>query len=64
VYGEIESYNPQGATSVSLIVLLVSFFALMLLERLTRPAGERLPAFFKRRRAAEPFQSSLQPAGR
>ena len=64
VYGEIESYNPQGATSVSLIVLLVSFFALMLLERLTRPAGERLPAVFKRRRAAEPLQNSLQPAGR
>ena len=45
VYGEIESYNPQGATSVSVVVLLISFLALMLLERLTRPPGERLPAF-------------------
>ena len=43
VYGEIESYNPQGATSVSVVVLIVSFLALMLLERLTRPPGERLP---------------------
>ena len=43
VYGEIESYNPQGAASVSVVVLLISFFALMLLERLTRPPGERLP---------------------
>lgn len=48
VYGEIESYNPQGATSVSVIVLIVSFLALMLLERLTRPPGERLPTLVKR----------------
>lgn len=45
VYGEIESYNPQGATSVSVLVLLLSFVALMLLERLTRPPGERIPTF-------------------
>jgi sulfate transport system permease protein len=45
VYGEIESYNPQGATSVSVVVLLFCFLALMLLERLIRPPGERLPAF-------------------
>src|SRR5581483_2307057 len=43
VYGEIESYNPQGATSVSVAILLLSFAALLLLERLTRPPGERLP---------------------
>jgi sulfate transport system permease protein len=43
VYGEIESYNPRGATSVSLLVLLVSFLVLVLLERLTRRPGERLP---------------------
>lgn len=43
VYGEIESYNPQGATSVSITILLISFMALLLLERLTRPPGERLP---------------------
>ncbi|MBD0306128.1 MAG: sulfate ABC transporter permease subunit CysT [Nitrospiraceae bacterium] len=45
VYGEIESYNPQGATSVSVVVLLISFLALMLMERLNRPTAERLPAF-------------------
>ncbi|WP_447983046.1 sulfate ABC transporter permease subunit CysT [Nitrospira sp. Nam74] len=45
VYGEIESYNPQGATSVSILVLILSFLALMLLERLTRRPGERLPTF-------------------
>lgn len=50
VYGEIESYNPQGATSVSMAVLLLSFFALMLLERLSRPPGERLPIFPRFRR--------------
>lgn len=50
VYGEIESYNPQGATSVSVVVLLFSFLALLLLERLTRPPGERL-AFFMRKPA-------------
>lgn len=48
VYGEIESYNPQGATSVSVVLLLLSFLALMSLERLTRPPGERAPALFKR----------------
>lgn len=47
VYGEIESYNPQGATSVSVVVLLISFLALMLLERLTRPPGERLPVVLR-----------------
>jgi sulfate transport system permease protein len=47
VYGEIESYNPRGATSVSVVVLLISFLALMLLERLTRPPGERLPTFMR-----------------
>jgi sulfate transport system permease protein len=47
VYGEIESYNPQGATSVSVVVLLLSFLALMLLERLTRPPGERVPALLR-----------------
>jgi sulfate transport system permease protein len=45
VYGEIESYNPRGATSVSVLVLLISFAVLVLLERLTRPPGERLPAW-------------------
>jgi sulfate transport system permease protein len=44
VYGEIESYNPRGATSVSVLVLLLSFAALLLLERLTRPPGERMPS--------------------
>lgn len=48
VYGEIESYNPRGATSVSVLILLISFVALLLLERLTRPPGERIPAFFRR----------------
>lgn len=47
VYGEIESYNPRGATSVSVLVLFLSFLALLLLERLTRPPGERLPALFQ-----------------
>jgi len=47
VYGEIESYNPQGAASVSVVILLISFFALMLLERLTRPPGERLPPLLR-----------------
>lgn len=53
VYGEIESYNPRGATSVSVLVLLISFVALLLLERLTRPPGERLPALFCRTRPVE-----------
>ncbi len=43
VYGEIESYNPQAATSVSVLILLISFLVLLLLERWTRPPGERLP---------------------
>lgn len=47
VYGEIESYNPQGATSVSIVILMISFLALVVLERLTRPPGERMPAFFR-----------------
>lgn len=47
VYGEIESYNPQGATSVSVVLLVISFLALMLLERLTRPPGERWPHLMK-----------------
>lgn len=48
VYGEIESYNPQGATSVSITILLISLLALLLLERLTRPPGERLPTILRR----------------
>jgi len=43
VYGEIESYNPQGATSVSVAILVISLLILVLLERLTRPPGERWP---------------------
>ncbi|MGH7257882.1 MAG: sulfate ABC transporter permease subunit CysT [Nitrospiraceae bacterium] len=43
VYGEIESYNPQGATSVSMAILMISLVILVLLERLTRPPGERWP---------------------
>jgi sulfate transport system permease protein len=45
VYGEIESYNPQGATSVSVAILVISLLILLLLERLTRPPGERWPAW-------------------
>jgi sulfate transport system permease protein len=48
VYGEIESYNPRGATSVSVLMLILSFVALLLLERLVRPPGERLPAWLRR----------------
>lgn len=48
VYGEIESYNPQGATSVSITILVISLLALLLLERLTRPPGERLPTILRR----------------
>lgn len=48
VYGEIESYNPQAATSVSVLILLVSFLVLLLLERLTRRPGERLPRWMQR----------------
>ncbi|MDR4479125.1 MAG: sulfate ABC transporter permease subunit CysT [Nitrospira sp.] len=47
VYGEIESYNPQAATSVSVLILLISFVVLLLLERLTRRPGERLPRLFQ-----------------
>ena len=47
VYGEIESYNPQAATSVSVLILLISFVVLLLLERLTRSPGERLPRLFQ-----------------
>ncbi|MDH4097816.1 MAG: sulfate ABC transporter permease subunit CysT [Nitrospira sp.] len=47
VYGEIESYNPQGATSVSVFILLISFLVLILLERLTRPPGERMPRWLR-----------------
>lgn len=47
VYGEIESYNPQAATSVSVLILLISFLVLLLLERLTRRPGERLPRLFQ-----------------
>lgn len=47
VYGEIESYNPQGATSVSIFILLISFLVLLLLERLTRPPGERVPVWLR-----------------
>ena len=47
VYGEIESYNPQAATSVSVLILLISFVVLLLLERLTRRPGERLPKLFR-----------------
>ncbi len=47
VYGEIESYNPQAATSVSVFILLISFIVLLLLERLTRRPGERLPRWLQ-----------------
>jgi sulfate transport system permease protein len=57
VYGEIESYNPQGATSVSIAILLISFLALLLLERLTRPPGERLPGLLQRTAPVSPVGS-------
>jgi sulfate transport system permease protein len=47
VYGELESYNPRGATSVSVLILVISFAALLLLARLTQPPGERLPRFMQ-----------------
>lgn len=53
VYGEIESYNPQGATSVSVAILVISFLALILLERLVRPPGERFPNLWRWRAPAE-----------
>jgi sulfate transport system permease protein len=59
VYGEIESYNPQGATSVSIFILLISFLVLVLLERLTRPPGERMPAWF---RWSKPSLSMIRPS--
>ncbi len=55
VYGEIESYNPRGATSVSVFILLISFLALLLLERLVRPPGERLPAGLRAWFRSEPL---------
>jgi sulfate transport system permease protein len=58
VYGEIESYNPQGATSVSLAVLLLSFLVLVVLERLTRPPGERMPAVLAARMRVRPQQTA------
>ena len=54
VYGEIESYNPRGATSVSVLILLLSFVALLVLERLVRPPGDRWPAFLRRSAAVQP----------
>ena len=54
VYGEIESYNPQAATSVSVLILLISFLALLLLERLIRRPGERMPRLFGRTRGETP----------
>ena len=53
VYGEIESYNPQAATSVSVLILLISFLVLLLLERLTRRPGERLPRLLQWTRRRE-----------
>lgn len=47
VYGEIESYNSQAATSVSVLILLISFLVLLVLERLTRRPGERLPRLLR-----------------
>ncbi len=64
VYGEIESYNPQAATSVSVLILLMSFLVLLLLERLTRRPGERLPKLFQRsQRGSEPGQDTVVPTG-
>lgn len=57
VYGEIESYNPQAATSVSVLILLISFLVLLLLERLTRRPGERLPRLFQWTRQKDPRDS-------
>ena len=52
VYGEIESYNPQGATSVSIAILMLSLLVLVLLERLTRPPLLRRAAGFSSTKAA------------
>ena len=64
VYGEIESYNPRGATSVSVLMLILSFLALLLLERLVRPPGERLPAWCRRipSRMEAPSPSRVLPS--
>jgi hypothetical protein len=40
---------------VSVLILLISFAALVIMERLTRPPGERLPLFVRRRLAIEPL---------
>ena len=62
VYGEIESYNPQAATSVSVLILLISFVVLLLLERLTRRPGERLPNLFHwSRQDDQPSHDSALP---
>lgn len=65
VYGEIESYNPQAATSVSVLILLISFLVLLLLERLTRPPGERVPRWFQwtSRRTGEADASAVPTGG-
>ena len=34
IYGELESYNPQGALALSMVLLLCSFLVLILLNRL------------------------------
>jgi len=62
VYGEIESYNPRGATSVSVLILLVSFVALLMLERLVRPPGERWPAALQWRRKPAVGPRLAQPS--
>lgn len=64
VYGEIESYNPRGATSVSVLMLILSFVALLLLERLVRPPGERLPPWLRpvRWRMNAPTPSRMLPS--
>ncbi|MBN1224463.1 MAG: sulfate ABC transporter permease subunit CysT [Candidatus Aminicenantes bacterium] len=36
IYGELESYNPQGALGLSVVLLLCSFLILILLNRLQR----------------------------
>ncbi|MBU4204540.1 MAG: ABC transporter permease subunit, partial [Acidobacteria bacterium] len=34
IYGELESYNPQGALGMSMVLLICSFLILILLNRL------------------------------
>ena len=64
VYGEIESYNAQAATSVSVLILIISFLVLLLLERLTRRPGERLPRLFQWARGrTEQGNGSAVPTG-